>query len=237
MYREYQPREAGSVYCTWERASAQGEELLVIPDGCVDVLWFSDGRLEIAGPDTGSWVAEAPEEIQISGVRLRPGTAARVFGQPASEITNTRVPLSSVTSFGGEEENLKAQLLASTPSRRVELLEAVVTLRKPDYDLLVMNAIGMFRRDPSSRVAALADDLGVSARNLHRRFVREVGYGPKMFARVVRLQSFIRSSDPRRDLADAAVAAGYASQSHLNDEFRALTSMTPVRFMEDRVKC
>ena len=52
---------------------------------------------------------------------------------------------------------------------------------------------------------------------------------------MVRLQRFLAIADGRT-AADAAVAAGYAGQSHLTDEFRRLTGSTPVRFLEDRVR-
>jgi methylphosphotriester-DNA--protein-cysteine methyltransferase len=58
-----------------------------------------------------------------------------------------------------------------------------------------------------------------------------VGYGPKMLARVARLRRLVALSGDA--LASRALAVGYASQAHMNDEVRRLTGSTPVRFLED----
>jgi methylphosphotriester-DNA--protein-cysteine methyltransferase len=50
-------------------------------------------------------------------------------------------------------------------------------------------------------------------------------------ARVARLRRLIALED--QDLAARALAAGYASQAHMNDDVRRLTGTTPVRFLED----
>jgi methylphosphotriester-DNA--protein-cysteine methyltransferase len=80
-------------------------------------------------------------------------------------------------------------------------------------------------------VARVANDLGVSERQLHRRTLAAVGYGPKMLARVARLRRLIALSDD--SLASRALDAGYSSQAHMTDEVRQLTGSTPVRFLKD----
>lgn len=84
---------------------------------------------------------------------------------------------------------------------------------------------------PRARVAGVASDLGVSERQLHRRVLAAVGYGPKMLARVARLRRLVALAD--EPLVSRAFAAGYASQAHMSDEVRRLTGTTPVRFLED----
>ena len=76
--------------------------------------------------------------------------------------------------------------------------------------------------------------MGLSERQLERLFDERVGYGPKTFARVVRLQraveSIARPAGPRGTTASWATFArdcGYADQAHLIREFRALTGVTP----------
>jgi methylphosphotriester-DNA--protein-cysteine methyltransferase len=84
---------------------------------------------------------------------------------------------------------------------------------------------------PGARVAGVAAELGISERQLHRRMLEAVGYGPKMLARVARLRRLMALSGD--SLASRALDAGYAGQSHMNDEVRRLTGTTPVRFLED----
>jgi len=85
----------------------------------------------------------------------------------------------------------------------------------------------------TARVGAVAAELGVGERRLHRRTLAAVGYGPKVLARVARLRRLVALGDGA--LAARALDAGYASQAHMTDEVRRLTGTTPVRFLEDAV--
>jgi len=93
-----------------------------------------------------------------------------------------------------------------------------------------------------SRVPAVAAELGLSARQLQRRVVEAVGYGPKTLARVLRfrrLQALAASPiDPHEaapaPLVDLALDAGYADQAHMTAEVTRLAGLSPVRFLKDR---
>ncbi|MGH2872178.1 MAG: helix-turn-helix transcriptional regulator [Solirubrobacteraceae bacterium] len=79
--------------------------------------------------------------------------------------------------------------------------------------------------DPTQRVEALAAELGFSERQLRRRFLASVGYGPKILQRVLRLRRFLAAE--RHHLARAALDAGYADQAHLARECVRLTGLSP----------
>src|SRR5690606_32798864 len=86
------------------------------------------------------------------------------------------------------------------------------------------------------RVRALADELGISERQLERWFQRAVGYGPKFFQRVVRVNAVIeRVRNPHAGIDWAAVASqfGFADQSHLVREFLALAGETPGAYVRN----
>src|SRR6516165_1156270 len=85
-------------------------------------------------------------------------------------------------------------------------------------------------RDPATRTEDVADDVGLSVRQLRRRCHAAAGYGPKTLQRVLRFQRFVRMLDaaaPPPDLASAAALAGYADQAHLTRECAALSGLTP----------
>jgi transcriptional regulator GlxA family with amidase domain len=87
------------------------------------------------------------------------------------------------------------------------------------------------RNDRHQTIDRLADQLGWSARRLHRRFFAACGYGPKMLQRILRLQRAIRlaraGTHPAMGLAGLAREAGFADQAHMTRDFRALTGLTP----------
>lgn len=96
----------------------------------------------------------------------------------------------------------------------------------------VQAALQIYRSLGTSRVADLAETLGLSPRTLERQFVQQVGVGAKTLARVVRfdeLHSRIRQ-DPAVPVAELTYQLGFFDQAHLIKEFRALSSMTPGAF-------
>ena len=85
---------------------------------------------------------------------------------------------------------------------------------------------------PAKSVVALCAALGVGKRQLHRRFMAAVGYGPKRYIRVARFQRLLRLMRERRanrDWAGLAVDAGYADQAHMVNEVSALAGLSPAK--------
>ena len=226
MYRE-RPSLVPGVRCTWVRAADADDEPLIVPDGCVDVVWFDGGRLELAGPDTAGRPTALAAGTRIVGVRLAPGAAHSVLGLPISEVRDRQHQLADLDG--------RWRHLPETSPWSVEALEAAVArIPRTPADRVVQAAVSMLEADPGLRVRDLAARIGISTRQLNRRFDEAVGYGPKMFARVARLQRFLAIATGEAGMAARASAAGYASQSHLGDDVRALTTLTPVRLLEDR---
>jgi AraC-like DNA-binding protein len=229
-YREHRPPPGleSVIACLWESTPAQDHLRRVLPDGCIDLIWLADRELVIAGADTGPREVPLPAGARSCAVRIRPGSAGTFLGLPASELRDRQVPASAV--WGHQLVAVEETLAAADPVRRLGLLTSMVTARGAVPDPLVYAAAGALSRS-SVRVSAVAAELGVSERNLHRRVLAAVGYGPKILARVARLRRLIALGD--EPLAARAFAAGYASQAHMNDEVRRLTGTTPVRFLKD----
>jgi len=114
----------------------------------------------------------------------------------------------------------------------VAALQAALRDRLPSatpVDPLTGGLVRSLRASPARPVATLADRIGLSERQLHRRCLAAFGYGPKTLDRVLRLQRFLalgRAPD-RAGLATLAVAAGYADQAHLTHDCRRLAASTP----------
>jgi methylphosphotriester-DNA--protein-cysteine methyltransferase len=148
---------------------------------------------------------------------------------PASELRDHQVGAEVL--WGTPVEGLEQALAEATPARRLILLADAVAQRGIEPDRVVMAAISRLAA-PGARVAEVAADVGYSERQLNRRILAAVGYGPKMLVRVARLRRLIEL-EADGPLVARALEAGYASQAHMGDEVRRLTGLTPVRFLED----
>ncbi len=227
------------ICCTWEQRTDVPCEQLVVPDACVDVIWSGE-RLTIAGPDTRARRVELEPGARLVGVRLRPGIAGAALGLPATELRDEEPNAVEVLGRARADRLLEELQAGRDPhailSRAIELGAASAP------DPLVRAAVAALDR-PGVRVATVADQLGLSARQLQRRVADAVGYGPKLLARVLRfrrLQALAgppagRSrAAPRAPLVDLALDAGYADQAHMTAEVTHLAGLSPVRFLKDR---
>ena len=251
-YREWRPAPelAGLVACTWAgRLADDGTPFTdkVLPDACIDLIW--DGRrLFVAGPDTGP-VPITPEPGGIfAGLRFRPGLAPTVLGVPAVALLDQRVDAGDVWGDLDMEPVVDRLYRAASLREAATVLEAAVIERLPAAtppDRLILGTVTALQAAQpagSSTVAELADRLGVSERQLHRRCTAAVGYGPKVLDRVLRFRRFLHlvgspaGTRPADGLAGLAAAAGYADQSHLTRECGRLAGTTPGQLLNDVVR-
>jgi AraC-like DNA-binding protein len=217
------------VTCTWEQVTTTEHEQHVVPDACVDLIWTAGGRLKVAGPDTRPRVVTLEARSRLVGVRLRPGTAGAVLGLPASELRDTSPDAAEV--LGPDVVAALLEELARGSDPHALLLRAVALRGVREPDKLVHAAI-MALAAPRARVGPVADELGVSVRQLHRRVLDAVGYGPKMLQRVLRFRR-LQTAAPA-PLVELALDAGYADQAHMTAEVTQLAGVSPVRFLKDR---
>jgi AraC-like DNA-binding protein len=87
-------------------------------------------------------------------------------------------------------------------------------------------------------IRELARETGWSERHLSEVMGRETGLTPKQAARVIRFDRTRRllQARPEVRLADLAVGCGYADESHLDREFRALAGVPPRRWLAEELR-
>lgn len=209
--------------------SGEPRGVRVLPDGCVDLLWH-EGALRIAGPNRSAYLVGAGTGSVSCGVRFTPGAARAMFGVPGESLAGGSQLAADV--LGRREAGrLDDALAAALPGARPALLRRWAGRRIAtgvQRDPAVAVVADRLARDPTLRVAALADHVGYSERQLRRRVQAEVGYGPKLLARVLRLQRVLAlaRSDRSLTLADLAFAGGYVDQAHLGHDAADLAGTT-----------
>jgi AraC-like DNA-binding protein len=236
-YAEWQAPTSlrGAVACLWAGIVPDDadRETLVLPDGCSDLIWEEGAGCYVAGPDTGPAPSTSKAGTVIVGVRFRPSAGGGLLGVPLSEIRDQRVALEDL--LPAAAKRLPATLdPARAAGRLLDTVGLLAADGAPDH---AMTRAVTLLRDPSARAEDVADDVGLSARQLRRRCHTAVGYGPKTLQRVFRFQRFVRMLDDPAgppDLAIAAARAGYADQAHLTRECRELSGLTPANLARVR---
>ncbi|MFJ5676775.1 helix-turn-helix domain-containing protein [Streptomyces sp. NPDC093097] len=233
-YRERASRLAGAVL--WTTTTVPGADP-VLPDGCTDLIW-SRGRLLVAGPDTGPQPADeaVAAGTRWVGLRFAPGQGPAVFGVPAHELRDRRVPLAEL--WGARRARELAERAAESAGPGA-VLEAAARDRlraggegaggpgalpgRSARTGAIVAALGRGR--PVAEAARLA---GMGERQLHRHSLAVFGYGPKTLGRVLRLVRALELARAGVPYAEVAARAGYADQAHLAREVKSLAG-APMR--------
>ncbi|QPP09000.1 helix-turn-helix transcriptional regulator [Streptomyces bathyalis] len=219
MYRERRSLVDGAV--VWTHGTMPDGEGRVLPDGCMDLLLW-DGALVVAGPDTRAHLFTRAAGSRMTGLRLPPGTGPLVFGVPAHELRDRRVPLGEL--WPSAAVRVLEERIAEAPAAG-RALESIAAERLAGREPLPSGEVAELLARGRG-VASVARALGLSERQLHRRCLDAFGYGPKTLARVLRMQGALRLAARGMPPAQVAAVAGYADQAHLSREVRALAGAT-----------
>ncbi|MEU1888025.1 helix-turn-helix domain-containing protein [Micromonospora sp. WMMD987] len=223
MYRE-RPAEVIVGAVLWASESGpDASPTRVLPDGCLDLLWSSRSGLVVAGPDrTAQWSVSTPGE-RWRGVRLPPGVGPAVFGVPAADLRDQRIPLDAL--WGREAGRLAGRLGDAPTAADLAGAAADRLARVGGADPLGPRVAALLAA--GATVAATAAEVGLGPRALHRRSQALFGYGPKTLARILRLRRALVLAGRGTGLAEVAARAGYADQAHLTRDVRDLTGVPP----------
>lgn len=153
------------------------------------------------------------------------------FSIPPGELTNTIAPLEDIATTLDREITGRVYE-ARGLSEKARIVEALLLKQmhaKEERGASLQEAISeIVRNGGQISIDQLASDLGISGRQLERRFLSEVGIGPKLLCRILRFQQVFRAVE-REDKNWARIAAdcGYYDQAHLIRDFRQFAGQTP----------
>ena len=165
-------------------------------------------------------------------VNLAPPSAYSLLGVPMDMLAERTVALDDLLDESFVERAAEAHDWAA----RFELVDAALTTRLAAARQPSPGVVWAWRRLVATHgrvpIAALAEDLDWSRKRIVARFREEVGLPPKAVARLLRFER-ARGLAGRLPWAEIALECGYYDQSHLINDFRAVTGRTPETFLQD----
>ncbi|QNK01866.1 AraC family transcriptional regulator [Dyella telluris] len=192
----------------------------------------------IGGPCLRSQIIDTAEQVRVMGAVFRPGGAHALTGEDHETLVDRDIGLEDI--FGSSAHGLRERLL-DTPCAhaRLALLEQwlLAHMRMPRLAPEVLYALGEIGARPQvARIGPLVRDTGLSEYRFGRLFRRQVGMGPKHYARLMRFRHVVDAvyASTGVDWSGVAIDGGYGDQAHLVHEFRAFAGMTPTAFMAAR---
>ncbi len=224
----------------------------ILPTGTADILFhFGDPFVALLEDgDTPEPVAyitgqrTRPRRVTATGatgivvVSLTPWGIGALSRCSAAEFTDTTMELGLLFSPGEIRRVMDGVMQASSPLARVHLVQRFLrsAFSVEAKDALVIDATTQIyascQHGLPLTMTALSDSLGVSKRQLDRRFTRQVGLTPKSFQRIVRFQQSLATKNKACNLSAVATDASYFDESHLIHEQKRYAGVGGTRLMQ-----
>lgn len=256
IYREFETHAELTpfVQLVWmmesEHADDQAPKSLIVPDGIVEIVfhygdpWITTvaGGKRMVQPLSFA-VSQMRKYIEIESngrtgfvsVRFYPWGAYHFFDKPVHSFLDDTVGTETLWPTH-HEELMRALCKApggAEPAGIVQrfLLDRLRSYRKDDAALdeavkLIRSAGGQLS------IEEVGQRVGLSRKQLERKFVSTVGTTPKTFARISRFLNICHHLEGHREktLTQLAYECGYFDQAHFIREFTAFTGFTPKAF-------
>lgn len=222
-------------------------QLLIPLNGRMHMV--AGGRAHMLGPDTAVWLppgiphsfVHVDGQLEFLAVEVEPGAAGDQLPPVAAGWDRPLVARSAglrhlaqamAVELDAPAEGVDRVLRSCLDTLFLYLERALAPTAAPEEAAssevsLVIEAILAGYAD-ELRVPDLAAMVGLSPRQLERRFLKEVGRTPKRFIVEVRVgaaESLLRNSD--RPVSQIAMDVGFQTPSHFTDTFKAMTGRTP----------
>lgn len=211
----------------------------VFPDGCISIFYLTNKRYNFSLLGCSSLPSETVVTEVVPGniywaFRVAPAACASVFGTAPESLP--RGP-------GFEHAPLTAGLVdeldkCDSFEQAIAVFEcrfANLSITPEDLDDNVVKAVQMIEASKGmAKIAEIAENIGVSMRHLQRTFRKHTGLTPKQFTRARRFRATAVSMVEDSDLnwAQRAAEFGFTDQSHLSNEFAAVSGRSPNSFAD-----
>lgn len=200
----------------------------------VNVVFAPEGAA-VHGPTTRVTNRRLEGAGRALGVMYRPAGFRPFLGRAMAGIVDDTLGPAAV--FGPEAAALDTAVRAAPdPAAMARAADRFLAARIPAAPCPSERTTAIVERvaaDPATvRVEGLAAELGISMRQLQRRFTDHVGINPKAVIRRYRL--YEAAERARRGVgvqwAELAAELGFSDQSHLTREFTAVIGTPPDRY-------
>ena len=193
----------------------------------------------LSGVQSRFQVIDSAEQEYVAGVAFKPGGTVPFMRVPAHETRDAEIPLDTL--WGRHRTAiLREHLLeADGVDAKLDVLEAALrdVWTPPGLHPAVSFALTVFDRAPTTtKIAAVSDSIGLSAKRFIERFKIEVGLTPKRYCRIRRFQRALTLTNRGHsvDWPQVALDCGYFDQAHFINDFRSFAGLTPTGYLSAR---
>ncbi|KGO78807.1 AraC family transcriptional regulator [Flavobacterium beibuense F44-8] len=224
FYWELKGKEQGK---QWER---------VFPDGCTGIIMnlgdtcltdngfvsMEFGKTYIVGAMTSFKDSYIDTDTHLIGVCLKPATFVNFYNYASqNELSNTTVEFEKINSFNIDKTlNNPFTYFDTFYSQRIK--NKTIPLQSVIRDIHLSKG--------QISIDVLSKQHYTTVRQLQRNFKKFIGLSPKEYSNIIRFQNalnLIKTPNKNKSLLDIAFECGYYDHSHLTNEIKRNTGLTP----------
>lgn len=175
--------------------------------------------------------------LHIFNILLQPAALHQLFGLDMTEFIGKGIPARDA--LGKHAAELESAVRSAPDfASRVAAAERWFgnrLERSSPEDGIAQASRHLLTARGNVRISALADHSGLSDRQFQRRFTRQIGLPPKLYARITRFDAVLAEhrSRPEKSWTRIIHEADYFDQAHFIRECHALVGLPPSAFIGD----
>ena len=248
-YQEFLPHPAlrSFVECYWCVQGSSTDFWTVFPDACMDILYnfgsFIETRNEKGSElskNTAFVIGNMFTPIQsrsvgyadLFGIRFHAAGMGRLLHVPLAEFNDASLSLREVYKIAPTAE----QLQSLTMQERVNMLDRwmlkhMTFSSKPEAWEFCLNKI--VERSGNINVYDLSREVGISQKQMERKFIEKVGPTPKQFAQLLKFRKLREylAEKKNESLMNVSVDFEFTDHAHLTKFFKKFALITPTEFL------
>ena len=252
-YQEFPPDQslAPWVKCFWvlEDSPAPNEATdAVVADGCPEIIvHYGDRFTEVApgrsivqpeiivtGQLTRPLLLRPTGRVGMVAARFRADGLFPILGAPMHELVDRRVPLEAICS---DVSTLQARIAEAASDRErvghlATFLKGKLSVRGGLDAVVQRNVNAILSSGGQISPDELARRVGLTARQLERRFQVSVGVSPKLLCRIVRFRAIFDCVQSSTTWSNIALDCGFFDQAHLIRDFKQFAGQSPTAFLK-----
>ncbi|MFB6455273.1 DUF6597 domain-containing transcriptional factor [Chitinophaga sp. Hz27] len=190
----------------------------------------------IMGQRNQIFYVKSTGKTSMLGLRFKPGGLAAFTNVPVSDLLNILLPAELI--LGTAVKSLETQL-SDYPDddQRIQVLDTALkaALKITPADLLAVNqTIDILRNSQDDiSIDTICQQTGWYYKKLERIFLKNIGYTPKHYHKILRFNNAVRFMQTTNTLTNVSHVCNYFDQAHFIRDFRLFTGTTPSQFKRE----
>ena len=225
----------------------------VVPNGLIELMFYFGDKPKSL--DTNKYISENSilsgqqknyYDIIVSGklslfsISFQPYGAKLFFNIPSNVFFNQNVPLKYI--IKDKVVELEYRLYESeTFEEKIIVVEKYLINqlrnRTKEYEInRILNSVSLINQSNGIiDIKALSSSACLSRKQYERIFAEYIGSTPKQFLRTVRFQNSLQEKQKNKgiQLTELAYICGYYDQSHMINDYKLLTGVTPSQYFSE----